>query len=55
MNNKILIIYTSDGYDLILEDGTPMEFTDNTQTSGFSDMKEAVKVCVDHEYQFEIV
>ncbi len=55
MTDKLLIIYKKDGFAIICQDGTDMEFVDKTRTSGISDAKTAVAICVSHGYQCEIV
>lgn len=57
MNYTLKIIYMSDGtYSIFTEDGiNPMEFIDKTESTGYKTLKDAIKVCVDHDYKFEII
>jgi len=54
-NNKLIICYTPSGYNIMCEDGTPMVFVDGSKTEGIHDLKYAIKICVGHGYQFEVV
>lgn len=52
----LYIHFLSDGYHIMLDDGiTPMEFVDKTRTTGLATLKEAINICVEHGYQFEVV
>lgn len=54
--NKLLIQYRANGYNIMLNDGmTEMEFVDGTQTSGIPTLKEAINICIEHEYEYEVI
>ena len=55
MLNKLLIMYKGNGYSITCEDGTDMSFVDKTKTTGISDLKTAIAICVSHDYQFEVI
>ena len=52
----LYIHFLSNGFNIMLEDGiTPMEFVDKTPTIGIKTLKEAINICIEHGYQFEVV
>lgn len=54
--NKLLIQYRANGYNITLDDGmTEMEFVDGTVTTGIPTLKEAINICIDHEYEYEVI
>lgn len=52
MNDKILIIPSHGNYDIIMEDGSIVEFSDKEQTYGFKNLKDAMTICQRHGYFF---
>jgi hypothetical protein len=53
---KLQIHFLKNGYSIMIDDGiTPMEFVDKTPTSGIPTLKEAIGICIDHGYQFEVI
>ncbi len=52
----LYIHFLSNGYNIMMEDGiTPMEFVDKTRTTGLATLKEAINICTEHGYQFEVI
>lgn len=54
-NSKLLIYFGANGYNIICQDGTPMEFTDKTNTQGIKTLAEAISICTNHYYSFEVL
>jgi hypothetical protein len=49
-------MFKQDGFHIMTNDGiTPMEFVDKTPTAGIKTLKEAINICTEHGYQFEVV
>ena len=53
MNDKLIICYTSKGYMITDENGDYMDFPE--KSTEIPTLKEAIKICVDHDYRFEVV
>lgn len=52
----LLIQYRSNGYNITCSDGiTEMEFVDGTKTTDIPSLKEAVDICIEHGYDYEVV
>jgi hypothetical protein len=52
----LLIIYKKDGYNIMLDDGvTPMEFIDGASTQNIPTLRDAIDICVEHGYKFEVI
>lgn len=54
-NCKLLIYLGANGYNIMCTDGTPMEFTDGTVTQNIQNLKEAISICTNHYYSFEVL
>lgn len=51
-----MIQYRANGYNIMLDDGiTEMEFVDGTPTTGIPTLREAIDICIEHEYKFEVL
>lgn len=55
MFNKLFIIFKGTGYSITCDGITDMEFVDKTKTSGISDLKTAIAICVSHDYKYEVI
>lgn len=53
MNGKLIICYTASGYMITDENGDYLDFPE--ATTGIRDLKDAIKICIDHDYRFEVV
>ena len=52
----LLIQYRVDGYTITCSDGiTEMGFTDGTKTTEIPSLKDAINICVEHGYTYEIL
>lgn len=53
---ELLIQYRVDGYTITCSDGiTEMGFVDGTKTTSIPTLKEAIDICVEHGYSYEII
>lgn len=54
--NKLIIQYRANGYNIMMNDGiTEMEFVDGTNTTDIPTLKEAINICIEHEYEYEVI